>query len=253
VVVGLLGNEGTFASIGELALVGRPGGSAKMCFEDFTRNVVEIDVGFANREIVTGDRIITASGLATVMGFEGRFLWIQTDAATRLNAGILKYRGPVKLIRQVLKMREVAGCIAGDIVDVQGKRFLVRAEGDVMLMEAVGDSRTVIPEAEFAAAAPVLVQRAGLPGYVVLATGRGMRQTFSVTTAEFRGKRVFPGDRVEFDRKQFTVIGEHAERVWLRPNDGAQDFVNIQPQALLDPDVVKIVELAGGDIRYLGG
>jgi hypothetical protein len=200
---------------------------------------------------VPGDRVLTRKGLATVAAIDGAALWIQADVATRLGAGVLRYEGKVSVVRRVLAPRTVAGVAAGDIVKVGERRFLARDDGAVVL-EEIGGKDEVIREAEIEAARPVLVQRPELPATVTLTSGKGTRALFSVSTIGFRGKRVMPGDVVEIAGKRYDVSGERAEAVWFTPHEEGTDFLTVQPQALLDPAIVRIVEFADGGIAYKG-
>jgi hypothetical protein len=242
---------GMLVAISELRLIGRPNNSAVVTAREFIGTVVDLDLKFADGDpIVPGDRVLTEKGLATVAAVDGKDLWVQVDRATRLNAGLLKYGGKVKLIRRILALREIAGIMAGDIVRVGEKKYLARMEEEQeVILEALGNPGEVIRETEIAEAAPVLVLRPELPGSVLVDVGKGMRGLFSVSTADFRGKRVMPGDVVEVLGKQFDVVGERADAVWLKPV-GELDLVTLQPQALIDSKVVKIIEFADGGLKY---
>jgi hypothetical protein len=247
------------AAIAELSLIGRPNGTASVTARDFSGAVVDLEVGFAvGSAVIPGDRVLTEKGLATVAGVEEGALWIQADRATRLNAGLLRYSGGARLVRRLLSLRAVAGILAGDIVAVGGRRFLARVggegegEGEVVL-EAVENAAEIIREAEIEAAGPTLVLRPDLPGAVLLGLRGGMTGEFRVSTAGFRGKRGMPGDTIECGGERFGVLGERGDGVWVAPvGETPMRAVQLQPQALLDPQAVRIVEFADGGIAYPG-
>jgi hypothetical protein len=252
VVADLAGGRAVLAPLGELALVARPGASARRLVRDFARAVVEVDVGVEEgAAIVPGDRVLTGKGFATVVAAEGDALWIQADAATRLNAGVLKYRGPVKLVRRALAAREVAGCLPGDIVLARGKKWVAVDGGKAVELEQVAGGE-VIPEEKIAEEAPVVAFRPDLPLSVDVTVRRGRKGAFSVSSADFKGKRVFPGDLIEVTGRQFTIAGYRDDAVWIRPVGRDGNLLALQGQALLDPDVVRIIALVDEGIKYTG-
>jgi hypothetical protein len=213
---------------------------------DFTGAPVEVDVGFGEgAPAAPGDRVLTEKGLATVVAIDGDALYIQADSATRLNAGVLRYAGPVAVVRRALALREPAPFLSGDIVAVAQKKYLVREDGSLV---KVGDPGEVIPAARVAASGATLVLRADLPGNVELIVGQGMRARFSVSTADFRGKRVFPGDVVVVGERRLEVVGERTKTVWFR-DAAANAMVTLQPQALLDTAVVRIAECVDAGLK----
>jgi hypothetical protein len=108
--------------VSELRLIICSGASDKVWIKDFIGVPVEMNVRFAeNDAIIPTDRVLTTQRPTTVVIIQKVGLWIQVDIATRLNAGAFKYEGPVKSIRCVTVLREVAGCITGYIVTIGGK------------------------------------------------------------------------------------------------------------------------------------
>jgi hypothetical protein len=102
----------------------------------------------------------------------------------------------------------VAGIMAGDIVKVGEKRFLARVDGGELILEALGNQTEIIREERIEEVRPVLVLRPELPGDVMVNGGKGVKGLFSVNTADFKGKRVMPGDLVEILGKKYDVVGQ---------------------------------------------
>lgn len=244
--------HGKIVAISELTVIARPNDSLLVCAQDFAGEIVDLNLGFKDGDpIIPGDRVLTEKGMASVVAVDGNALWVQADVATRLNIGLLRYVGKVKLIRRILALREVAGIMAGDIVRVGEKRFLARVEGEELILESLGDPNEIIREERIGEVEPVLVLRPELPGSVLVNGRKGTVGLFSVNTADFKGKRIMPGDLVEILGTQFDVIGERADMVWFKPI-GEIKLVTIQPQALVDTEVIKIIEFADRGLKLNG-
>jgi hypothetical protein len=213
VVPDLGSGKAALAPLGELALVGRPGAPAKRYVRDFAWDVVELDLEFQDgAPVVPGDRLLTAKGFATVVAAGPGGLWIQADAATRLNAGVLRYGGAYRVVRRALATKEVAGSLPGDVVSARGKKWVVVDTGKGVALEESGGGE-VIPEAQIAAEAPVVLFRLDLPHLVELAVGRGLKGKFSVSSVDFKGKRVFPGDVIEVNNRRVAIAGYRDDAV----------------------------------------
>jgi hypothetical protein len=91
----------------------------------------------------------------------------------------------------------------------------------------------------------LLVLRPELSGSMFSDVGKGMRELFSMSSADFKGKRVMPRDLVEVLGKQFDVIGG-------RTDVGEVDLVTIQPQALIDTKAIQIIAFADGGLKISG-
>jgi hypothetical protein len=159
--------------------------------------------------------------------------------------------GDVKVVRQARVSREIAGCFLGDFVMSLGKKWVVVDTGEKIALEEIGGIK-LIPEEQIARVEPVVIFRPDLPHSVELTVGKGLKGAFSVSSLDFKGKRVFPGDVIEVNEKRFVVAGYLDGAVWVEPGGREGNLMALQPQGLLDLRVVRIVTFLDEGIRYTG-
>jgi hypothetical protein len=195
--------------------------------------IVEVDVGVrSGQDRIPGDRIEFCGNFGTVVGESEQGLYVQTDAGLRQNRGVSEVTGPTRLIRRIEKgMKTLNGLMIGDIVEREGKLFILGFREDFCLESAQGEylgaadgELNLILRHDFASG------RRSVPliGFDVRTTSRG-----------FHGMRVLPGDLFRFVEEEVTLVGflpGSDLAVW----DGKQYFTIGLP-GVLDPNFVQIV------------
>jgi hypothetical protein len=201
----------------------------------YNGEVVDVDVGVrSGQDRMPGDRVAFDGGFGTVVGKGDKGLFVQTDVATRLNRGVSVISGQTRLIRRIeLDMKGLHGALAGDVVERDGKLYVVGVADDLILQTVEGnaigpvdgDTRLVLRHDFPAAGAPVLADG----GTEVI-----------VSDCAFRGLRVMPGDVVKVGEKVLTIVGAIAGGdIWC--THGASGH-GLPGSVLIDTDGVTIVE-----------
>jgi hypothetical protein len=215
----------------------------------FDGRAIQVDVGCQESDPVwPGDRVLTAKGFATVVGKADGDYWIQTDAAARLGAGLLRYGGPCRVIGRLGPGMAAAGAlIPGDIVAYQGKgHFVVDASKQVKIETLADGSVVSVRQDEVA-----IVMRPDLPAQARHTVAFGVGAEFGVSSKEFCGLRAFPGDRIRVNEGIYTVVGFLNGSYWVKPVDG-REAVILPSQAFLDPGVVQLVGFVDENRKLVG-